>query len=190
MTKKTPLNATRRQIIEEYGLKHIETTIDRTREHALLKQLVDETNRAIRAKYPESDMAVIRKYQLQRIDSWLQFVFPTGRVDGFTFSGRTDIADRPEYRGNYNSDVYVVTAEFEQAFDEHAKIQKASEKQKRERDAAFRNFVGSCRSVEDVLEVINLPADIRERLGHRSSALVAITPETVASLRNTFKSEA
>ena len=61
MTKKTQLNNARRAIIEEYGIKHIESSIDRIRENDLLQQLVRYVNEAIRAKYPEADMAVLRK---------------------------------------------------------------------------------------------------------------------------------
>ena len=58
---KTPLNKARRTIIEEYGCNHIASSLDRTREHSLLQQLVQYANAAIRAKYPDADNAVLRK---------------------------------------------------------------------------------------------------------------------------------
>jgi len=85
MTKKTQLNKARRAIIEEYGFKHIESSIDRTRENELLQQLIGYANEAIRAKYPEADMAVLRKYEVVRTDHCLRFQFPSGRVDGRSF---------------------------------------------------------------------------------------------------------
>jgi hypothetical protein len=45
-------------------------------------------------------------------------------------------------------------------------------------------------TVEDVLEVISLPEDIRKRLGADSTALVAVTAEPVKSLKATFKKAA
>lgn len=76
---------------------------------------------------------------------------------------------------------------FEQAYDEHAKSKQANDKLEGEKLTQFRSFLGACRYVEEVLEVIDLPDDIRERLGHHSTALVAVTAETVTSLRTTFK---
>jgi hypothetical protein len=45
----------------------------------------------------------------------------------------------------------------------------------------------ACRTVEDILEVIDLPADVLGRLGHGSAALVAVSPESVITLRETFR---
>jgi hypothetical protein len=36
----------------------------------------------------------------------------------------------------------------------------------------------------------NLPEDLRKRLGQSSTALVAVTPETMKSLKATFKKDA
>ena len=95
MTKRTQLNKARRAIIEEYGFKHIESSIDRTRENELLQQLIGYANEAIRAKYPEADMAVLRKYEVVRTDHCLRFQFPSGRVDGRSFPSD---APSPIYR--------------------------------------------------------------------------------------------
>ena len=98
MTKKTQLNKARRAIIEEYGFKHIESSIDRTRENDLLQQLVRYANEAIRAKYPEADMAVLRKYEVVRTDHCLRFQFPSGRVDGRSFPPDAPLADMPQHQ--------------------------------------------------------------------------------------------
>lgn len=100
MTKKTKLLKTHRDIIEAYGERTIRASVDRTRESELLQSIIDGANAAIRAKYPESDMAVIRKYKLERIDYCLRFQFPSGRVDGFNFHMRSnDLADMPRPGG-------------------------------------------------------------------------------------------
>ena len=98
MTKRTQLNNARRAIIEEYGFKHIESSIDRTRENDLLQQLVRYANEAIRAKYPEADMAVLRKYEVVRTDHCLRFQFPSGRVDGKSFPSDAPLADMPQHQ--------------------------------------------------------------------------------------------
>jgi hypothetical protein len=187
MTKKTQLNKARRQIIEEYGLKHIESSIDRTRENSLLQQLIESANAAIRAKYPEADMAVLRKYEAVRIDRCLRFQFPSGRVDGMSFPSDASLADMPRHTGCYSGEVFAVSAECEQVFDAYAAERDDNHRLRSQKECQFTSYVTACRTVEDVLEAIDLPADIRERLGHRSTALVAVSPEAVTALRETFR---
>ncbi len=111
MTRTTQLNKARRTIIEEYGFKHIESSIDRTRENDLLQQLITHSNEAIRAKYPEADMAVLRKYEVVRTDHCLRFQFPCGRIDGRSFPSDAPLADMPRNSGCYSGEVFAVSAE-------------------------------------------------------------------------------
>jgi hypothetical protein len=187
MTKRTHLNKTRREIIEEYGLKHIESSIDRTRENDLLQQVIKYANEAIRAKYPEADMAVLRKYEVVRTDHCLRFQFPSGRVDGRSFPSDAPLADMPRQSGCYSGEVFAVSAECEQVFDAYEAEYQANYRLRDAKNRQFMDFVTASRTVEEVLEVIDLPSDIRERLGHRSTALVAVSPELVAALRETFR---
>jgi hypothetical protein len=187
MTKRTQLNKARRTIIEEYGLKHIESSIDRTQENDLLQQLIRYANEAIRAKFPEADMEVLRKYQVVRTDHCLRFQFPSGRVDGRSFRSDAPLADMPGHSGCYSGEVFAVSAECEQVFDAYAAEFQDNYRLKDDKRRQFLDFVTASRTVEDVLEVIALPADIRERLGHRSTALIAVSSESVSALRETFK---
>src|SRR5262249_41760871 len=120
MTKKTQLNKARREIIKEYGRKHIEANMDRTREQSLLQQLIDFANEAIRAKYPEEDMKVLRNYGVVRTDRCLRFQFPSGRVDGRSFPGDAPLAEMPQHSGCYAGEVFVASGECEQVFDAYA----------------------------------------------------------------------
>ena len=187
MTKKTQLNKVRRAIIEEYGFKHIDASLDRTRENDLLQQLVRYANEAIRAKYPEADMAILRKYEVVRTDHCLRFQFPSGRVDGRSFPHDAPLADMPQHRGCYSGEVFAVSAECEQVFDTYEAEFQANYRLKDDKRRQFLDFVTASRTVEEVLEVIDLPADIRERLGHRSTALIAVSVESVSALRETFR---
>lgn len=192
MAKKIPLSNTRRDFISEYGINHIKSSIDRSRERKQQAIMLKEANAAIRTKYPEADMAVLRKYELARVDRCLKFQMPSSRVDGFTFNADCDLADIPHRRGcgYYNNDVFPVTEAFEKAFDLHAKHKLEADKLEQEKIGQFRGFLNACKTVEDVLEVISLPEDIRKRLGADSTALVAVTAETVKSLKATFKKAA
>jgi hypothetical protein len=190
MTKKTPLNKVRRALIEQYGVKHIDASMDRTQENALLQRLIECANEAIRAKYPEVDMAVLRQYGVVRTDRCLRFQFPSGRVDGRTFRPDAALADMPEHRGCYLGEVFPVSAECEQVFDAYEAEHANNYQLGRDKNGQFLNFVTACRTVEEVLEVIDLPSDIREKLGHRSTALIAVSPESVKALRETFRQAA
>jgi hypothetical protein len=189
MSKKTLLNKTHREIIQHYGVLHIRQSVNRTRESKLLQTLADAANKALREKYPEADMTVLRKYKLTRTDLCLRFHFPSGRVDGFSFKNDDGIVDVPRTGGcGYSSnDVFPVLAAFEKAFDNHAAMKKENDKLEAEKIKSFMAFLTACRYVEEVLDVIDLPGDIRERLGQRSTGLVAVTPETVATLKKTFR---
>jgi hypothetical protein len=190
MTKKTKLNKTQRSLIVEYGEKHIQSSIDRTEEAKLYDILLEGANQAIRARYPESDVAILRKYKVTRQDICFRFHFPSDRVDGFYFNYDSPIADMPNEGGCRSSEVFAVPAEIEKAFDEHAKVKEDNKKLENEKLRSFRAFLTACMYLEEVLEVIELPEALRERLGHRSTGLVAVTPETVASLKATFKQAA
>jgi hypothetical protein len=192
MTKKIKLNKTHREVIQDYGVKHIAATIDRSKEEKQLAILLDGANVAIRAKYPESDMVILRKYKLERIDRCLKFQFPSGRVDGFSFNSSDAVVDMPYKAGcHYSSgDVFPVTTAVEKAFDEHAKLKLENDKKKQTKLSEFQAFLNACQYVEEVLEVIPLPDDIRKRLGHSSTGLVAVTPDTVKSLKATFRQAA
>ena len=192
MAKKILLSNTRRDVIREYGGKHIKASIDRIKQQKQLAIILKEANAAIRKKYPESDMVVLRKHDLARVDRCLKFQMPSGRVDGFSFPADSEVADIPYNRHCHygNSPVLPVTEAFEKAFDAHAKHKADADKLEQEKYGQFISFLNACKTVEDVLEVIPLPEDIRKRLGFESTALVAVTPETVRSLRSTFKKAA
>lgn len=190
MTKKIKINKTQRTLIDEYGVKHIQSTIDRIAEEKLYQAILDGANQAIRAKYPEGEMIILRKYELTRIDRCPRFLFPSERVDGFHFRFESPIADMPSQRGCYSGEAFPVSAAFEKAFDEHAKLKKENDKIEADTVQSFRSFLVACVYLDDILEVIDLPNEIRARLGHRSTGLIAVTAETVAALRTTFQQAA
>ncbi len=192
MAKKIPLSNARREVVREYGSNYIKTSMDRSKEQKQLAVMLKETNYAIREKYPEADMAVLRKYELARVDHCLKFQMPSGRVDGFAFNADCEVADIPNNRhcNYYNSFVFPVPEAFEKAFDLHAQYKLEADKQEHEKYSQFISFLNACKTVDDVLDIIPLPEDILKRLGADSTALVAVTAETVESLKATFKKAA
>ena len=185
--KKTRLNRHQRQLLRDYGNRKIAEQIDRTREIELYNIMLSKANEAIRAKYPETDMAIIRKYNLERVDRCLRFQFPNGRVDGFSFACEQPVFDLPHNRGcHYGSDVFVVDADFEAAFDEHAKVHVANITAKSDQQADFAVVIDTAVYVDDVLEIIPVPDDIRRQLLKGSTALIALSPELVDRVKANF----
>ena len=110
-------------------------------------------------------MAVLREYGVVRTDHCLRFQFPSGRVDGKSFPTDGPSPTLPQHHGCYSGEVFAVSAECEQVFDAYESEVQANYQLKDDKRRQFLDFVMASRTVEDVLEVIDLPADIRERLG-------------------------
>ncbi len=118
----------------------------------------------------------------------LKFQFPSGRVDGFYFNMDDDVKD-PPYRGgcySVSNDVFHIDAAFEEAHDRHHKVAGANRKELEERDGKFRSLIHAAKTLNDVLEVIDLPAELQERLGKKSQTLVALNDETLSELKRAF----
>jgi hypothetical protein len=185
---KIRLNNTHRDILMTYGREKIAGLIDRSREKVLYNTLLEAANKAIRDKYPEEHMVVCRLYELTRTDYCLRFQFPSGRVDGYNFApeDETKICDIPSCRGCYSGDVFPMDKVFEDAYDEHIKLKRANEEEERKRVASFRSLIESSRTLDEVLEVVDLPTDILERLGRKSTALVALSTDVLHGLKRDF----
>ena len=185
---KIRLNNTHRDILTTYGQKKISGLLDRSREKMLYNTLLEAANKAIREKYPEEHLIVCRLYELTRTDYCLRFQFPSGRVDGVHFAPEdaSRICDVPSGRGCYSTDVFPMNKAFEDAYDEHIKLKRANDDEERERNAGFRSLIAASKTLEDVLEVIDLPEDILERFGRKSTALVALSTDTLRNLKRDF----
>jgi hypothetical protein len=93
----------------------------------------------------------------------------------------------PNHGGCYSGEVFAVSAECEQVFDAYAAEFQANYGLIHDKRRQFLHFITVSRTVEDVLEVIDLPVEVRERLGHRSTALIAVSAESVSALREAFR---
>jgi hypothetical protein len=154
--------------------------------------MIAGANLAILAKYPEADMAILRKYDSTRHDRCLRFQFPSGRVDGFNFPYADEecLADLPYGRGCNNRDVFVVDEAFEKAFDGYAVAKKANDAAFNKKYADYNALIQTVKSVEDVLEVMPLPDALLERLSVQRQSLVAISPEVLDRIKADFATAA
>ena len=185
---KIRLNKTHRDILTAYGQGKIADLIDRKKEKALYAALIEGTNKAIRVKYPEEHMAVLRLYKLARFDRCVKYQFPSGRVDGFTFQYEDEklLADLPSRSGCFDSAVYPVDKKFKAAYDDYAKVKKVNDEERAKKNANLYSLIESAKTLDDVMDVIDLPKEILERLGRKSTALVALSSDTLKSLKRDF----
>ena len=185
---KIRLNKSHRDILLKYGQDKLSAAINRKKEMSLYDSLLAAVNAAIRKKYPEEHMVILRQYKLARFDRCLRFQFPSGRVDGFSFEYKEErLADLPYSNGCLAGTVYPVDARFEKLFDDYARIKKDNEKEKREKIAGFHALVVAAKTLDDILAVIDLPKDLQESIGKKdSTALVALSPDTLKSLKKDF----
>jgi hypothetical protein len=186
---KIRLNKTHRATITEYGQGVINKAVDCKALDAAYEALLAGANAAIRQRFPEKDMVTLRKYNLASIDRCLKFQFPSGRVDGFRFEYADEkrIADLPYRRGCGSSDVFAADEATEKAYDDLAKLRRERDEEINRRHARLSALVESAKTLDDITEVIELPADILEKLGRKSTALVALSAETLAQLADDFK---
>jgi len=184
---KTRLNNIHRDLLRTYGHDRIGGLIDRSEEKAFYTQLLDGANQAIRKRFPEEDMVILRRYGVAHIDRCVRFQFPSGRVDGFYFpSDETALADIP-YRSSCTTDAaYPVEAAVETAFDGYHKAHTANNKEQYKRTSAFDSLLHAARTLDEVIEAIDLPPEVLERLGHKTTALVALSSDDLKRLKQDF----
>jgi hypothetical protein len=146
-------------------------------------------NVAIRKKYPEDDMAILRKYDATRKDRCLRFVdSESNQFFGFDWEYEAEpkeLADVPTKRGCRSDDVFPVSPTGREAIEALA-IARDDAKQARflkERD--YRSFLESSRFVEDVHEVVPLPEDMQRRY-MSGSPLIAVNEDVIASIKKDF----
>lgn len=158
-------------------------------------------SKAIRTKYPEADMAVLRKYGATRKDSCIQFMnTDTQQVFGVDFQLRnvrsyigksmpeldiSGLADIPSNGGCRSNQVYPISSAGQKAIEDFSK---AVDKFNAERTAKFTDygaFTLACKTVDEFDEAIPLPDDLRTRY-MAGGALIHLSEEKIAELKKEF----
>lgn len=185
---KTRMNSGHRTVLLDFAVKKIKEVVDRKHEQKLYAAILSQVNKLIRKKYLEEDMIVLRKYKLFAIDNCVKFVFPSGRVSGFTFNKEQPV-DIPHSKRCYDRsfrDVYPATEAFEEMLEEHNKLKEESDKLYQQKIKDCQSLINFAKYVEDVLEVIKVPKDIEANLTARSTALVALSPDIIEHIQKDF----
>jgi hypothetical protein len=189
-TPKTRLNRSYKDTLLQYMVKEFEARIDDTALNATRDALLTRVNEALRAKYPEADMAVLRKYKVADVDRCIRFtVLETGRVFSVRFTlqqadGR--LADVPKFGGCYSGDIFPCDKDFEALADSWEKQLADRDELSKKKYAEYRGFIEACRYLEDVEAVVPLSEEIRKVIGANSRSLTVISPDILSRIKSDF----
>lgn len=193
---KTPMRESMREGILDWMMKQYDeknkTRLDKVRDKA-----VAVVNKALRVRYPESDILVLRKYNLTTVDGCIKFVnSDTGQVSGVEFGYFYDaehkrvweaqIADIPARMGCRSGDIFSVSPAAQATIEAFTK---AKEDAKADRDAKqrdYKSFLAACKTVDEFNDSVPLPDDLKQRY-MSGGALIAISPEKIAEISKDFK---
>jgi hypothetical protein len=160
-----------------------------------LKKAINEANKAIRVKYPETDMEVLRKYKCTRLDKCLKFLEKeTQRFFGIDFFHYHDndaakaagLADLPNAGGCNSNEVFPVNAKSAEIMEKFIALKNAAHEKRKEKLQHYRSFLAACNTVDEFNDVVPLPDDLKQRY-LSGGALIAINPDTISSIKNDFK---
>jgi hypothetical protein len=79
-----------------------------------------------------------------------------------------------------------VDDEFETAYGKYFLVKKDNDQKYKQKVASLKSLIETAKTLDDVTDVIPLPSELLERLGKKSTALVALNPDTLKSLKRDF----
>ena len=196
-TPKTRISKDMREALHRYMVEEFRRRLDKTEIENTRIALVERTNAILRAKYPEEDMPVLRKYDMNRVDACLKFtVLDTGRVFQVSFNhsysdlGAAALVDIPCVRGCYNHEIYACDKEFEVLADSFEKQIDDRHAIVAGKEREYKSFLAACRYLEEVEAVVPLTEEIRDQVGAQSRSLTLISPAVLSSIKSDFAQEA
>ncbi len=191
---KLRLTNERRDAILDYMMAQYDEKRDKAAETAALDDLIERINATLRVKYPEADMAVLRRYEVTRKDTCLRFaVLDTGRVFDVNFNRdyellevvRPRLADIPGAAGCYRSEAFACDQALADAADHWMKLADAARDIRKRKHSEYRTFLYAAKTLDEVEEVVPLPEELRRKLGV-ANALIALSEDAVAGIKADF----
>lgn len=155
------------------------------------EKVVTALNVAIRKKFPENEMIVLRKYKLTRTDYCMKLVDSvTNAVFGINLEivsekEATKLADTPTGQGHNSQDVYPMDPKGHALIDEYLSLKEASREERSNKSRDYRSFLSACRYVEDAHEVVPFPKEMQTLL-FSGGAIILINKEIIAAIRSEF----
>ena len=190
-TPKTRINKEMKNQLLGHMVSEFDARMDDTELSETFIALVSQVNAILRAKYPEEDMPVLRKYKVVRVDTCLRFTIlgkervfvvrlqPPGQVRGA-------VADIPCISGCYNGDVYPCDKDFEILADHWTNQVERRRLLMDHSRVESRAFLHACRYLEDVEAVLPISEEMRKALGAQSRSLTVINPDIISRIKSDF----
>lgn len=182
-----------RDTLHRFMAAEFRKRLDKSDIDETLSALVERTNAILRAKYPEVDMPVLRKYEMVRVDYCLRFTSPeNGRVFGIRFSQsevlltEVKLVDIPCRSGCYSHDVYPCDAAFEALAGKWEKEIENRRKVIDDKEREYNGFLLACRYLEEVEAVVPLTDEIRKEIGAQSRSLAVINSDLLDRIKSDF----
>lgn len=188
---KTRINKEMKNQLLGHMVSEFDARIDDTELSETFTALVARVNAILRAKYPEADMPVLRKYKLVRVDTCLRFtILGSDRVFGVRLQPpgkvRGEVADIPCMMGCYNHDVYACDKDFEILADKWTNQVEQRRLLMEKKRVEYHAFLHACRNLEEVEAVLPISEELREALGAQSRSLSVINPDIISRIKSDF----
>ncbi len=179
---RTRLNETHRSLLRKFAQEHTacpkeQKARDKTYERA--SRLVRE---AIEKRFPPADMAVLLKYEVAAPDLCIQGGSPSGQFVGFEYTAAEDAPTVPRRYCSSRSIPFTQTAV--DAIESYTKAKDACEIALTKKLDAYSTLIRTARTFEEVVDVWPAVAALREQIVVPSTALIALSPETVDFIRS------
>lgn len=190
---KTRLNVSKKERVLDYMMLKLKERTDYTELDKARKTYQDLMNKILMKKYPPKEMEVLRKYEKTEIRTCYHGVnldnqqhvsleIPYEDRDSFSF------VETP--KGFDFGRGIAVSAKLIAAFENYCEIYDNIINAHQQKNKDYWSFIESCRYVEDIEEIVPLPAKLREALGAANNALVAINAEKLKDIKSDFEEEA
>jgi hypothetical protein len=191
--KKIRLTNPLRTSIHEWMLAQLRAKHAETLEKLKLTA-IEAANKAIRVRYPEADMAVLRKYKCTMVKSLVRFVDSSSSeffALDFPYGETTDgLADTPDsYACRTDSEAYPISAAGHRAIAEFTTRHDACNEEKAKKSAEYYSFLYACTTVQQVNDIVPLPEEMRNKY-LAGTSLIALSDETLATIKRDFKAAA
>jgi hypothetical protein len=184
------LNRHAKDKLLDYMVTQFDSRIDDTELNATLDDILSRTNAILRAKYPEDDMVVLRKYKVTRLDHCIRFtVLDTQRIFSVCLTLRQAegrLADIPFLSGCYKTDIFPCDKEFEALSDKWERLTDSRTDLVLGKRIEYRSFLETCRYLEEVEAVVPLTEDIRKTIGAQGRSLTVINPDVLKRIKSDF----
>lgn len=193
---KTRFTEEKRNIVHAWMMEQYDAKNKDAKTIAKMKErVIKALNVVIRKKYPETEMAILRKYDCTFTDRCIKLVdSDTNAVFGIELkrwdekddeNAEIKLADVPSRRGCNSQDVFPIDPKGHALIDEYLSLRETSKEKREEKFRHYKSFLAACRYIEDAHEVVPFPKEMQTRL-FSGASIIHINPDIVAAIKQEF----